>query len=397
MSTRSSKLALASGSTLVGLALALYLWTQRPEPNTVVLVDNRVEVNALLRENQAASPAIDRALAAEELIRRPITEEEARTLYSGLRVPKKNTPFDPHTYYWNAHDYTASVRFKEHPDSVLEIRTNDLGFRKSVDVRSEKPDLRILATGDSHTAGVVQNHEQFVNLLEAQLAKAAPNRTIEGLNAGKGAYDFYNYVGVLEKFLDLDPDVFVVAVYGGNDFVGGMNTIRFFNELGPRLPRDKPKRRLQANLAKLGVSVSSQDLNQVLYFWNYPEEIEFAAAIARQSLTMIQRLCDENDIELLLVYIPPCREVQPEHLIQVIEYFATTLELTPDELGVTTRLADRMLAFAMERGIECIDMRPIYAASEEACYWRTDLHINTLGHRLIADELHARLEDRLAR
>lgn len=394
MSKFRGRLLAVTGSSLIGLLVAGYVWNHRPSPETVVLVDNRAQVEALLERSASAESTVsarESALLAEELLRKPIAFEDAKSLFASLRADPSREKFDPQCYTWAVSHQDRSFRFEEYPGAEIEVKTNDMGFRKSVDVLTEAPDLRVLVTGDSHTAGVVPNHEQFPNVLERQLSDLAPELTIECLNGGKGAFDFYHYVGVLEKFLHLEPDVFVVAVYGGNDFKGGVQCFRFFNELGPQRSTDKAKRKLKSQLPKLNRGFASQDMLQVIHFWLHPEAIEVADAIARQALTTIQRICDENDIEFMLVYIPPCREVSPDTLRPWTDMVTKALEFTPEDLEVTGGLAQRMMGLATERQIDLLDMGPIFAEQEELCYWRSDLHINTLGHRLIAEGLRDRL------
>jgi hypothetical protein len=59
---------------------------------------------------------------------------------------------------------------------------------------------------------------------------------------------------------------------------------------------------------------------------------------------------------------------------------------------VLREVGDRYLAALAELGVETIDMRAIISAQETPAFWRSDHHLNTLGHDLVASELAARLE-----
>jgi hypothetical protein len=126
----------------------------------------------------------------------------------------------------------------------------------------QQPALRILVTGDSHTDGVCNNSESFTNLLEAELSAAHPGEAIEALNAGKGAYSFYNYLGVLERLLPLRPDVFVVAVYGGNDFVESLALRHTFEHGAPPTRASRRRKRCagRASLSSTSRPLSSRSI-----------------------------------------------------------------------------------------------------------------------------------------
>jgi len=395
MSKAGNRILALVASSLVGLVLAAFIWKLRPASDTVELLDNSEAIARLLRERQTqdgSAPAL-----RDELLRETLSEERAMALCGELRKSKGRTIYDRQTISWERPNYDSRRRFKEHPRGSWQVELNDMGFRKAVDVRRTKPDLRILVAGDSHTAGIVPSEEQFANLLESKLAVLAPELTIEGLNGGKGGFHFYNYVGTLEKFLHLEPDVFVMTVFGGNDFAGSVSTFRYFNRMAPSSAPPKAERQLLQELGEKASGLVAQDLNQLVLFRWQPESAKIAATAARQALTTIDGICREQGIEFLVVYIPPCSDVQPEHIKKRIDNAVRLFDLTPDELAITSRLADGFLAFAEASEIRCIDMRPIFETSEEPCYWLSDLHINTLGHRLIADELQKALRPRLER
>jgi hypothetical protein len=70
-----------------------------------------------------------------------------------------------------------------------------------------------------------------------------------------------------------------------------------------------------------------------------------------------------------------------------IERARHLLALTPEEESASRRVADAFLAGLRERKIAVVDMRPSFAAEPEPPYWKTDLHLDLRGHRLVADAL----------
>lgn len=397
MSPLAKKLMLAGSSTLVALFLAYQIWSRRPAADTVVLIDNREGVADLLEERAepatGPNPKITTIVPSpsDPLVREPLSEQTVRTMFSALAASNgKSIVYDPQSYYWEVGGIDRTKHFPEHPSGQWRIRTNQMGFRKDREVLEAAPDLRILATGDSHTAGVVPNAEMFANLLES-LLHDPDGRTVEALNGGKGGYSFYNYIGVLEKFLELKPEVFVVAAFGGNDFAGTVGRFRYFNRLRPLKPTREFPESVWKPLRKKYKALVSQDLNQIVAFAERPQNVEVVQVALIQILTKIQEICEANGIRFIYVYVPPCSDVQPHLVQEEVDDIATILELSKEELGATERIADRLFEHCEELGVTAIDMRPAYAQSAEPCYWLSDLHINTLGHRLIAEALRDQL------
>jgi lysophospholipase L1-like esterase len=376
-------LLLSLGSTVVAVALAYIYLESRGEGENTLLEDNREELRDLLEEREGGESA--ELFEEEQLRREPVTEEVARQLFSAIQGER--VIFDPDCYFWEIGNYAGRVSFPEHPSGSWPIETNAEGFRKSVDVLEAPPDLRVLVTGDSHTAGRVPNAEQFANLLEARLAAQDPARSVEALNGGKGAYSFYNYLGVLEKWGHLEPDVFVMAVYAGNDFAAPVRVYRYFNQLGAPEALEPRLERKWRRVAAAHKSLVTQEMNQVLAFAMRPEEIPMAEALARQATRAVRDLCRERGVRLIVIYIPTCAQVQPRLVQARVDDLCQRMELSPEDLARSAQVGQGYLDFLALEGIQTIDMSPIFAGSSEACYWTSDLHINTLGHELIAEAL----------
>jgi len=126
--------------------------------------------------------------------------------------------FDP----WAAHRglpwFELEVPWNEHPRGKWYWTTDGLGLRRDREPSATAPALRVVVTGDSHTDGVCDNEDSFCTLAELELASRRPGESIEVINAGRSRSSFANDLGVLERMLALEADVFVMVVYGGNDF-----------------------------------------------------------------------------------------------------------------------------------------------------------------------------------
>lgn len=303
--------------------------------------------------------------------------------------------YDPWCYFRHVPNLDLTVKWPEHPRGEWRYVTNSLGLREDQELLVEKPDLFVLVTGDSHTDGFCDNRDSFAHLLQSGLAAAHPHEVIEVLNAANGGYSFHNYLGVLERFLHLLPeslpDVFVVGVFGGNDFHGVVIPHGWFH--GIPLPRDTPEERDEVARGKrLGSASLPQSYQSILYFRWHPEMMSFSIDASVEVMSEIQSLCDAHGIHLVCVYIPPPHEMPWVGKAVIYEKLARELNLSPGDLSISTRLADLFLSEMCAHGIATIDARELFAPRYGPYFWNRDQHINLAAHRVIALALQREIE-----
>lgn len=343
------------------------------------------------------SSAPSRARAGEPLripIYPPWTHEQVERMFS---IGDAEI-FDPLCGTLYAPSQTIRIPFAEYPGGELAMVVNSRSMREDDEPRARKPALRVLVTGDSHTDGVCANHESFSNLLEAALRRRAhaqadeagqrfDDESIEVLNAGKGGHTFYNYLGTLQRNLDLAPDTFVVTVYGGNDFYEALPIWHFLNNEG-RLPRGDARYTKQVDAAiAIEPPSLSQGLSSVKYFATFPAQREVAVRAGHEVLERTQALCDERGIRFVVAYLPPRQDVERASRNPRLEPLLQALELPPSELASTSAMADDLITRLRGDGIEVIDLREGLAAMRRSPYWQTDWHLNLAGHRLVSQAL----------
>jgi GDSL-like Lipase/Acylhydrolase family len=352
------------------------------------------------RPPQALSPAAAAAsVAAVELApEQPLragrwSESDARRVFP---IEAGYFVFDEWRGFTRRPSTSRSYVFGEHPAEGFSARTNALAMREDAEPSAARPDLRVLVTGDSHTDGACENAESFANRAEALLAARKPGPSREVLNAGCGSYSFYNYLGVLERCAGLDPDVFVVCVYGGNDW--GEALAPWHHHHGTQRPESGGDydERLSAALAVhdgWGRQAVSQSHNQYLYFQRQPEQLELGLRAGVSVCEELRRRCAEARIRLIVAYLPPMVDVQRARLLPHIDDVDRRLGLDASTLAATDALADRFMAWCADAGIETLDLRPtLRAAADEPLYWRTDLHLAVEGHERVARALVERLD-----
>lgn len=399
LSRLSRKLLVAAASTTVfGFAAYCAYPYLETEVETVRVVDttDRLQAASLQRsQDQAPVEVVDsNADHPPELLRERLDETSAALFYPGLETGQSST-YDPQEFIRRRAHYDSWFKFGEHPDGGFRMRTNGLGFREDSEVLDPHPDWRVLITGDSHTEGVCANSESFPNVLEHLLGESNPQRTVEVLNAGTGAHNLFNYLGTFERFAFLKPDLYVVTVYGGNDFAGSMMVDRFIRHQPPF--KQRPNRFFYGRIPRDLSSFIPQELSQDAYFANNPADFERAVDITCAFSVELERLCAENSTRLLFVYLPPPSVAQPQFFEAELKIVMQNSEFDQTQLGVSDRIADRWLQFLDDRGLAYIDLRPSFKSAESCLYWRSDHHLNLAGQQAVAKILFDQLDGQLAR
>ena len=246
----------------------------------------------------------------------------------GFVGPNAFFELHPRSYYRYLPGLERTIPFPDHPEGEFVLRTNDHGFRNDEDVSPVPPDHRVLVIGDSHTDGLCSNAEGFPHLLERAL-EARCAGTVEVLNASVSAYAFYNYLGVLDSWLELEPDVVVLSVYAGNDFLSLVRQALHF--MGREVPPDPAYRdryaRFLSEAPPRSKSLLNQALAQASRFAKSPEVADFAFAVACELTREIARVCEAHGIELVVVTIPSIWEFELEP--ELASFAAEVFELPP--------------------------------------------------------------------
>ena len=391
------KLLVAGASTAV---FAIVAWLAYPhlvkEAPSVMGVDSSDALKKAMAEraNEAAPDPVDvvpePADGPAPVVRGPLDEETAANFFPAI-TRGKMWVYDPDVFTRRAANTGYRRKFKEHPDGGWQIRVNSLGMREDEDVLEEKPDVRILLTGDSHMDGLCANDETCANVLEALMREQQPDRSVEVLNGGVGSHNLYNYLGTWDRLAYLEPDMFIVVIYGGNDYSGAMLLHRYFNRRKPF--KTKPHYIRTKELTESQKSLYPQELSQENYFQNNPDDEELAIELARAFCWELHQKCAEQGTEVMFVYLPPPTRGQPEIYKEALDASLAVGKLDAERLGVSDRITDGWIEFVRERGIPYLDLRDAIAATEEPLYWHADHHLNVAGHALVGRLLLETIED----
>ncbi len=387
---------LVGGSALSVAVIAGWLVVRnlRAETPTVEFVDVQAYRDELLAERLEEGDAVevdDLETLGRQLylgLIQEVDEDLARKYFAVLKQGRAT--YVPGVLFRALPGTNSKRRFKEHPDGRFRRVTNSMGMHEDEDPRDPAPDLRILVMGDSHVAGVCSNHESFPTHLESGLAAADPERSVEVLNLAQGSYDALNYLGTFRTWGDLEPDVLVLVIYGGNDFRGSLGLGRFLLRRGPAkglpyqlsvLNKDRP----------FGPGLVGQAVGQATFFLANPDEVDLARDIVAASVLELAEQARAHDTQFLVVLLPSPNAGQPQIYLERVEAAMVRVGADPQGLTVDDRLADGLRAVLRDRGVEHLDLRPAFRAASQALYWNTDLHLNLAGHGLVAREVQIAL------
>jgi hypothetical protein len=284
-----------------------------------------------------------------------------------------------------------SFTWEEHPDGRIVRRVLPFGIRFGATLTSERPERLVVLTGDSHLAGVVQDDEVTSAVLEGEIRDGGFDG-VAVLNTACGYYTFPNDLGVATRFARLEPDVFVVIIFGGNDF-GGLLPMQAQLE-GDALPRrpegyfDRIETALANEIDGRGGKASLwQGFNQLASFAANPELVDRTLELALDYSSAIEEVCERRGTDLIMAYLPPPGDAGEIGLKMHHDGYAEMLDLDVDALGATNRMADRFLDGLESMGVRTVDLRPALIDAAGPNYWVRDEHLNVNGHRIVAERL----------
>lgn len=383
---------MALGSLVLSLAAVGWLVVSRRALREAPPASLGSELTRLYEERARESvPRRDDVGWPPPLRREPIPEHVVRLLYPNIgrgRLEYHPTLFQrvvPSLDTWDVLPEIEGGRYR--------LRTNSLGFRGDEEPASDRPGLRVIVTGASNVEGKCDDRAAAPALLEALLRERSSRGDVEVLNAACAGYTFYNFLAILEQYADLQPDVFCVVAYGGNDFFGNLKFERWFERRRP--PRYEPysTARLEASDDVFLRQLVGVEVGQAAYYLNNPEGEQLTIDSACGATRELARLCAERGIRLVCAYLPPPLVGQPAHLAEERRRALELVGLEDGALEVSGRIADAWIAYCAQIGIDVIDLRPRFLEADERLYWKSDIHINLAGHGVVAEALFARLVD----
>ena len=351
---------------------------------------NKLQQDKQLSFHRAPKPAIaelarrvSMSEAKDPLGRITIERELAAEIF-GLDHPFNS--YDPRAIWTHKPDLNALRRFKEHPDGAWKMHTNSLGMRRDSEPQQERPDLRVLVVGDSHVDGICNNDENLCAIAESLLLEAHPGQSIEVLNCARGGHSMWNYLGVIEKYTELAPDIVIVTTFAGNDFTDVLMLGHIFG--GSKSKGLSPEGKLAREEAiKLRPHILGQGYGSLFLFKERPGEISFALETTAKVLDQIKGTCDNNGAELMVMYLPSPLSFEREQPADGELELRSLLGLTEEDLALTSFLSERFFELSDALQIKTVDLSETLDECAESCFWETDLHLSVKGHERVGSRL----------
>jgi len=322
-----------------------------------------------------------------------LSEDHVERLFGLGKRERDPRRYDPWAYTVQMAGRHQVVGWGEHPDRRYLLSTNEDGLRDDPIDWEADPDVRVLVAGDSHTFGVCAKEESYPGRLEARLREAWPEKTFDVLNTGQGGYTFYNYLGMLEKYLSLEPDVFVLGVYGGNDFSELVGLAHTFGE-APRGHFTKEQQNLRRDaMQSVSKAAMGQCYTGAFFFEYHPEHVAHLYEVSLDLVFQMRAVCESRGIAMIVAFIPAPCGLAWDRPIPAFEEVREFLGLGEDTLGVLDELATRFVDDVRASGLPVVDLGESIEDLDAAPYWRRDQHLNLDGHELLAARLQPLVEE----
>jgi hypothetical protein len=266
----------------------------------------------------------------------------------------------------------AELRLEQREYEV-HLRYNRHGFRdEEIPPAKGAGELRILCLGDSFVEGVgVAVEDRFCDVAERELARRRGGPVV-AINAGQMATGPIEYFHNLLDFgIALEPDLVVVAIFAGNDFMGGRRLLRSEREVSPRLP-ERPAWWASSYVARgLAQLLSSQTyLVRNLRgkgVWQAAFGVPVGRSLYLEKLSFLAVTPDELDaaaarMDPALVADFMAGRLNPTYFIQAVALTVVTLRgdeppprpYTERDVAGLVHLLERSRVLLAERGIELV-------------------------------------------
>ncbi len=288
----------------------------------------------------------------------------------------------------HTHKPHAKIEYNwpEHKGGKIILKTNNFGFRQDVDtiINVTKGVIRILITGDSHIDGAVNNDESFPYLLEGKLNSSNQPAKFEILNGGVGYYGLDHYFLFLHKYLFLKPDIYIVVIYTGNDF---LDTARIIEAKDGVNKRPKGYNNTLRNCTWSDAAIS-QVMNQIFYFKAFPEMKEKTIKRALGLILKIRNYCKIHKIDFIVLLLPTKADVEWQSDRNIMEKTKNCLCLNELDLNINRELTRILIKGISENNINFIDLYQDMKNQDADFYWKKDYHLNVHGHKFLADKVY---------
>jgi hypothetical protein len=284
-------------------------------------------------------------------------------------------------------------------DQLIHYRTDEHGFRNQPGLHRAE----LVFIGDSYTeAAQVAEPDTFVQ-------RIAVASGLSAVNLGRGAYGPQQEFIVLRRYgFAYQPRVVIWQVFGGND-LSDAHIFALWQQTGGQSPKSLRSRLLDNSLLNqwLSLTLLPQPITPVARLrytdqteqalaprYRYqPQQPEQMAVGMEETLKAVEtgfRLCQDQGIRLLLVFIPSMVRVMEPWL--VFDDAAQRERYLPHSIVQAQRdFSSRLQQWCQQLGCPYLDALPALrsqaARDNRRIYIPNDEHLDVMGHQVIAQLL----------
>ena len=298
-------------------------------------------------------------------------------------------------------------------DYILKTNSQGLTSPEIDPVRSDSGEYRILILGDAFSMPEgLPYADSYPSLLQQKLKQTFPDKNIRIINGGVTGYGpneelaqfselcpLYKPNLVIYQFfvnefteIDLSPEQRLKSIGLISDkltcrkwLAGNLQITayadRLIEDLKEKVTGVPPKWKMTKSLLKY-YETNRQDIYD-------PETLEKL----KTTLLKMKKIGEENEVTLLLMYVPAQIEVSK---IKYISYFPKNVNLNVETNYNTQLPLNQTINICNETGIELINLKPFLKNyANQPVYFPDSWHWNQNGHKAVAEELHKLLENKI--
>lgn len=298
----------------------------------------------------------------------------------------------------------------------IKFQTNSFGLRDKEYPEKTQNDYRILALGDSFTMGWgVEQDQVFTEVLERDFVKEKPYAcNVEVLNGGVYGYGTVEELLFLgKKGLKLKPDLVILTFFIGNDIFENLDAYKkFFDKNGERFPvkkslsisivrfirdhnmiynflmarfRNMKSFREYYNNQRILFDAGEPRDEIELYQKSRQESISDYWVVTKEIILKVKKICDDNNIKLVLITIPSKVQVYAEQWADI----SGKLGIAEDS---DIELPDKILkSLCKDNGIhycKLLNMLQEVGKKDKDLYFKLDRHWKAHCHEIVGNFLY---------
>lgn len=285
-------------------------------------------------------------------------------------------------------------------NKIVDYRADENGFRNDLGIKSAD----IVFIGDSFTeAGEIPQMETFAR-------RVAAGSELSAVNLGRSGYGPQQELIVLRRYgLSYHPRVVVWELYEGNDLIDAQRFAEWRRDPQRRTVSLKDRYLInslisewfsrtriadfstspRADLRHSDGTVKDFRLHEP-YDPDQPDKIPEGWAETNQAIETGYRLCQAQDIKLIIVFVPTMIRVMEPYI--TFKQAADRAHYLPASVsGGTRNFGVRMAELCAKQGCSFIDsftaLRQAAEKDNRNLYIRNDVHLDLRGQEVLAQEI----------